>query len=176
MAPGTPALTPAILGGAGQRVISVSNATPFFTAIVSGIGGPQSQDAATITDPDNEIAVAKKIFKFPTNQGGGALYVGARLKYDDGISAPTSPIVKLFGRYHEQEPWMVLPSVGGNLSEELTIALTSDLTDGTYKRTVMERDTHLWDTLGRNEFVFGVETAFAATGTVNNSTLEACWL
>ncbi len=90
-----------------------------------------------------------------------------RLKYDDGISVPTSPVVQLFGRDSQGCPQRLVDGSGTH-EQTLTIDTTNDVTDGTYKYTAAKTiNIH-----GNIELLAAIKTAFAATGTVDNSAIQ----
>lgn len=102
-----------------------------------------------------------------------------RMKYDDGVSGVTDPVLNIFGRVAvstngSQGPWMPLKTREDtpSLNMTLTTDLTNDMTDGTYKFTNPDYKANVIDLCGCNEILVGVKTAFAATGTVTTATVE----
>lgn len=150
----------------------VSAASPWSTVIDAG--GMDDQDAATITAPATEIVLSTRhIFR---SNGRKGTFITARMAYDDGVSGVTSPVVKLFGRYRDKDftsDWQILENKAGSITSTVTVDTTNDVSDGTLNFTHPDADNHVWDCVGCNEFLFGVETAFAATGTVTTAYLEA---
>ncbi len=130
-------------------------------------GGPAALDAATITNPETQITAATSA-RF-VRLGAGS-HILLRLRYDDGLTSITAPVVKVFGRTGSQ-PWQLLKNRAGNLSIALTPAAT-DTEDGTYKYTTADFDLHAFDCLGCDEILVGIETALAGTGTTSNSAIE----
>lgn len=90
-----------------------------------------------------------------------------RLKYDAAVTSPTSPAVQLFGKDSQGS---ILPLVDGSgtHAQALTIDLTNDVTDGTYKYTTAKT----LNIAGCKDVLAAIKTAFAGTGTVNNSAIQ----
>jgi hypothetical protein len=97
-----------------------------------------------------------------------------RLKYDTGISAPTSPVIQAFGFDGTGTPSQPIGSpmrlLDGNGDHELTLTIdtTNDVRDGSFKYT---KPVEV-DMAACSNFLIAVKTAFAATGTVNNSVIQ----
>jgi hypothetical protein len=91
-----------------------------------------------------------------------------RLKYDAGVSGSiTSPVVQVFGRDSAGCPQRLVDGSGTH-EQTLTVDGTNDVTDGTYKYTVPKTiNIH-----GNLELLAAIKTAFAATGTLTNSTIQ----
>lgn len=100
-------------------------------------------------------------------------YIAVRLKYDDGLSAVTSPVVALFGRVGDSGQWMRLSAVGGSDTITLVVDTTNDMTDGTYKYTAVNTTAQVFDRMGCDQFGVGVETALDGTGTKTNAVVQA---
>lgn len=131
-------------------------------------GEVASQDAATITNPEVSIASYEtKIIKL--GQQGTNLIL--RLAYDDGLTAITNPIVKVFGRTGS-DAWQLLLNKAGGVTTTLTTS-ANDTTDGTLLYTIPDFTTQAIDCLGCDELLVGVETALAGTGTVSNAIVQA---
>lgn len=99
-----------------------------------------------------------------------------RLKYDRAVTAPTSPVIAVFGRTRLSETevgsWERLSTLGSASTSTLTVDVTNDVDDGTWQYTSTSLEDHTFDLNGCNEFLVGIQTAFAGTGTVNTSTIE----
>lgn len=132
-------------------------------------GGLNSQDAATITNPDTEI-VGSTAHIVRTNGFGTQLKV--RMQYDDGITPSADPIIQCFGRGRPGDVWQLLQNKAGSTSITLVTATSTDLTDGTDLYTAVDPDDHHIDQDGCTEFLFGVTTAFAGTGGPSASVLQ----
>lgn len=141
--------------------------TSGWVTVISA-GGPATQDAATITNPDTQITTStRSIFR---RRGAGTILL-LRLGYDDGLTSITNPIVKVFGRT-DLNTWMVLKDVAGNLTVTLTTAASTDVADGTLLYTAADVASTSIDCLGCEEILIGVQTALAGTGTVSNSIIQ----
>lgn len=154
-------------------------ATSEWQAVVDA-GGVNTVDNATIILPTTQIVNSTThVFSCPP---GAGTYLRLRMKYDDGITAVTSPVIRVFGRYICSSdsatpgiagPWQHLKNVNGDLTATLTVDLTNDVQDGTYSYTIPSTTLHSWDKDGCSEFLVGIQTALSATGTVNTATIEA---
>jgi hypothetical protein len=134
-------------------------------------GGPASQDAATITNPTTQVVKASThLFRCKAN---GTLVI-ARLGYDAGLTGVTSPIVKLFGRYNSSDDWQILQTKAGLITATLTVATSTDVTNGTLKYTTPDQALHTWDRLGCEELLLGIQTALAGggSGVTSNSIIQ----
>lgn len=132
-------------------------------------GGPGTQDAATITNPNTQITNSTThVFK----RGGRGTVFFLRLGYDDGLTGITDPVVKVFGRGNSADVWQLLPTEGGALTGTLTTAAT-DVTDGTLNYTTCGVLAQAWDCLGCEEIIVGIQTALAGLGVTNNSIIQA---
>ena len=147
-----------------------------------------TQDASTITDPASELLYSSvfdsaRLVDFGDGSGDRrerrlGTNMALILAYDDGLTGVTDPVIKLFGRRKGGDTrWRVLR----NLLDSLTITLetaSSDLDqDGTpqggsevagLKYTVPSR-SQMCDMQGCSEFIIGVETALAGTGTTSTA-------
>lgn len=149
----------------GGSITPTRGRSAVWTAIDAG--GMDDQDAATITRVSTQITLSTR--KWIEVVGAGTIVL-ASLVYDDGLTVSADPVVKMFGRV-DGGPERVVRTRGGNLSATIATA-TSDAADGTYLRTPFNYDTIAWDLLSYSEFIFGVETALAGTGTTSNAYLE----
>lgn len=136
-------------------------------------GGLETQDAATITDPTAEITNSTtSLFKI----GRQGTTLRLRMKYDDGLSAITDPIVKVFGRHDSTDPWQILlkkSSTVVNDTVTLVTTLASDVSDGADNWTSVDAEDHSLDIDGCDEILVGVQTVLAATGDPTLASLEA---
>ena len=126
---------------------------------------PETADNAgsTVIAP---LGITRSTQNRVTNVGRGTT-LQIRLKYDDGVSGVTSPVVQPFGFDGNNSPQRLVNSAGTH-ELTLTIDTTNDVTDGTYKFTQpVEVDMD-----ANRDMLVAVKTAFAATGTVNNSAIQ----
>ena len=133
---------------------------------VTCCSAPETADnaASTVTDVA-AIVRADQNWVMVANAG---TRVAFRLKYDDGISAETSPVIQIFGD-DSGDQYMKLKDDAGVHELTLTIDLTNDVEDGTWKWT----DHVEVDAKGSRRVLCAVKTAFAATGTVDTSVIQA---
>lgn len=132
-------------------------------------GGMDDADASPIVNPTTEITTSDRhIFKV---KRGTTLRF--RMKYDDGVTVPTDPVINVFGRLNSNDPWMPLQNKNGAQDITMTTALADDVRDGTFRYTTPDIDAAAVDCEGCMEILVGVKTAFAATGDVTTATLEA---
>lgn len=120
---------------------------------------------------------------------GFGMSLEVRLKYDDGVTSVTSPVIQVFGADVSSqaetisgEPnvrtksamnatvgtWQKLVDSNDDHELTLTVATSSDVTDGTYNYTKPVRVGKA----GCRSFLVAVKTAFAATGTVDTSEIQ----
>lgn len=91
-----------------------------------------------------------------------------RMKYDDGVTGVTNPKVNVYGVdgngvYHR------LKDASGAYDLTISVDTTNDQTDGTDNYTA----TIEVDMDGCEKVLVTIHTAFAATGTVNTSVIQA---
>ncbi len=133
-------------------------------------GGPGVQDASPIVNPVTEIInpTARIVLK----PDAGTI-VRVRLGYDDGVGGPvTSPVINLFGRTNT-DAFERLMNQNRDQDVTLTVNLTNDVTDGTFKYTTADIVLHSIDLVACNELLIGVKTALTVTsGIVTNSFLQ----
>lgn len=127
---------------------------------------PETADngGSTVTNPGAITRSTQNWFK-PCGLGTQVL---VRLKYDAGVSGTiTSPVVQVFGRDSAQCPQRLVDG-SGNHEQTVTVDATNDVTDGTYKYTAAKTvNIH-----GNLELLAAIKTAFNATGTLSNSTVQ----
>lgn len=133
-------------------------------------GGLDDADAATITDPDAEITTSNR--HILNRQGKGTLLL-LRAVYDDGVSGVTSPVVQVFGRADDSEPWTCLANKAGDFKVTITFDTTNDASNGTLNFTNPDWTNHVWDCQGCEQLLVGVATAASGTGTFTTAYLEA---
>lgn len=153
-----------------QFVAQSGIVSKWFTVIDAG--GADDQDAATITDPAAEITAATR--KKITTKGRGN-HLALRLVYDDGVSAVTNPSLAVFGRVETAagtELWERLRTLGNSRTVALAVDTTNDASDGTLNYTDVVLEDTVVDLNGCDEILVGVETAFAATGTVTSAYVQ----
>lgn len=141
----------------------------WFTIIDAG--GMDDTDAslvnpALIAEEDHHIGKV----------GGKGTTLRIRLKYDDGDSSVTSPVILVFAKYKTTSQWEYLFNKAGAAASagvKITVDTTNDVTDATDKWTFADPDNHAWDLNGCDEVIVLVKTAYAATGDASLASLEA---
>ena len=154
----------------GNITISADIRTKWVAIIDAG--GLEVQDDTPIVNPTTEIT-GSTTHIFVTGGRGSTLYL--RMRYDDGLTSITDPVVMVFGRHSSADTqWMLLLSAASTpaTTEVLPTDLTNDVRDGTDHWTAVS-DATKWPLLGCDEILVGVLTALAATGDATLSTLEA---
>ena len=111
-------------------------------------------DGAVITRPDN---VASAGTQYVNAEGKGTSLVLMH-RYDDGESSGTSPIVNVFGRSGDSDPWCRLKNKSDAIDATLTADFTNDVEDGTFAYTTPDPDDHVFDLLGCNQVLVAVKT------------------
>lgn len=157
------------IAGDGQVTYPSSMVSPW---VERNVDLCDNQDVATIISPEL-LATDTRLFE---TQAGRGTIIRARFRYDDGLTTPVAPIVKLFGRKKtadDSEVFQPIRNKSGDISVTLTISESTDVTDGTYQYTTPDLDAHSWDCDGFDEFLFGIETAHsAAAGTVTSNAIQ----
>lgn len=151
----------------GQVVFPVSATTDWTSAVTAG--GATTADASTITAPTSQITASTRRIVTRQVSGGTALLV--RMKYDASLTVSVSPSVRLFGRTNGGA-WQTLTSRAGTVSSVLLAATATDISDGTYKYTTVDLASHYFDCQGYDEFLVGIETALAGSGTTSTATID----
>ncbi len=167
---GTAVLAPTQAKGAYHKLTRPAQLTSRWRTIIDA-GGMDNQDAATITDPDAEITESTThILK--VGEVGTTLRL--RLRYDDGTSSVTNDaVIKVFGRHSSADPWQNLENRGGAITTTMTIATTTDVSDGTDNFTAVDATDHAWDLDGCDEVLVGVVTLLNTNGNDALASLEA---
>ena len=80
----------------GERVVPIPIACPLLIAVEAG--AIATLDAATITQPESQIAAARKAID---RQLIGT-YLSLALGYGTGLVDPVAPKVKVFGRFRDE--------------------------------------------------------------------------
>lgn len=132
---------------------------------VDCVTAPETADNAgsTVTNPGGITRAAQNII----DTHGMARSILFRLKYDAGVSVPTDPVIQPFGFDANNAPQRLYDG-NGNHAITITVDTTNDSTDGTYKYTAHAEV----DIAGCRKVIAAIKTAFAGTGTVNNSALQ----
>lgn len=152
----------------GEEVVPVSVASRWYDAISAG--GPGVLDAATITNPDTQIADASRSIR---NTGGRCSRVTFRLKRPTGLTITADAVLVCFGRTTAEDPWQRLFTLGGNGTSTLT-STANDITDGTNLYTDATLEDHTFDLMGCVQFVVGIQTALAlSVGSTALTTIQA---
>ena len=124
---------------------------------------PNTADAATITDPDTEIAGADN--RIYTVHEGTRLKL--RLRYDDADTQSTDPVVKVFGRFNDgtsADPWENLVDLCNSLTSALAVVEATDVSDGTNNWTAPHVTSNTFNLNGCNQVLVGVQTALVLGG------------
>lgn len=104
--------------------------------------------------------------KLDTEGFGTTLQI--RLKYDDGVTGVTSPVIQAFGEDGNGN-WQKLFDRNGSHELTLTVAASTDVKDADFCYTnPVEVDMD-----GCKKVLIAVKTAFNATGTINTSVIQA---
>ena len=152
----------------GDMVISADLRATWV--VIREAGDMDTADAAPIDDPDADITNSTTR---ALNTGGRGTKLLLRMRYDDGDTSPTDPIVKVFGRHSSNDTqWMNLSNETPAIVGTLVSAVTTDTTDGTDKWTTV-LPAAIFPLLGCDEILVGVQTAYAATGNAALALLEA---
>ena len=158
------------LGSDVKAQVEYDSGQPTFPASVSSgwktvidAGGMDAQDGTvpgTVVNPTTDIT-ASDHHKF-TRQVKEGTNIVLCLAYDALANVTTPGTVVVFGRKDSNDPWVLLRTRSGALSLSFTCAST-DASDGTLKYTTPYIASEAIDTLGCNEFMFGVTIAHAVS-------------
>lgn len=153
--------------------IAPASLTGKWTTVIDA-GGIATADAAAITNPLTQIVTSTThIFKKVAGT-----FVAARMRHA-GTGTITSPIVVLFGRNSAvgaSGPWQRLYNQAATPAYQvtLTLAASTDIVFAGLMCSDVNPKTHVWDCMGCDEFVFGIETAYnATTGSEASAIVEA---
>jgi len=143
-----------------SRVVCPSNiASDWVDLRDEGSVDAADNAGSDITNPDTQITdagahILKKI------KAGTVLRL--RLRYDDGDTLTTDPVVQVFGRHSDDGGWQRLRNKSGNIDLTLSDAAT-DVEDGTDKFSDVDEDANSFDLDGCDQVIVGVKTAAAGT-------------
>lgn len=128
-----------------------------------------SLDSATLTRPTTQCGTDKYARRREANRG--TLMV-IQAVYDASASGTlTSGVFEVWGRYSgsDEAGFIRLQNKAGKPSATMSLSLSGDATDGTYRYSQIDNDDHIFDGLGCDEFVVGCTTRPSA-GTVQFAT------
>lgn len=140
---------------------------PDWRTVVTA-GGPATQDAATITATSSIDGTKKLRFVIPEWADGFKV----RLGYDTATTAITTNVkIKVFGRIlsvvanpsSDAGNWQVVQNRDQISSVTIAAAPSTDVDSGSLSRTAIDEFNCIFHKSGLNEFVIGIETAFAPT-------------
>lgn len=140
-----------------------------------GAGRCTTQDAATVVNPESSLTTTyHKVVNF--GHDNDFTHVSLQFGYDPSLTGITNMTGALFGRHRavdgSVDNWRVLRNRGGNRSCTFACVAATDTQDGSLCRTEVDESEHVFFRDGCNEFVWGVETAFAGTGTTTTAVLN----
>lgn len=127
---------------------------------------PETADnsGSTVTSP----ALLTRSDLLRLNTSGLGPTVQLRLKYNSSITGPTNPVVQPFG-IDANDAYSKLYDANGDHELTITVDTTSDVVVGGFKYTA-PIDVAL---AGNRDVLCAIKTAFAGTGTVDTSTIQA---
>lgn len=155
----------------GPVVIPVSGTSQWVSAIVSSGAntGPAVADASPITNPTTQVTSSTR--RIVRREEVSGTYLLVRLGYASAASDITSPIINVFGRTGSDD-WEKLPNINGDFNATLTADEDNDIGNGTLRFTSVG-DDQKFDMNGCEEFLIGVDTAYAAvTNEGTNSIIQ----
>lgn len=159
------ALTPlkAAVGGTDGRVTVPSSAITGWTVMVPAGSATTADSAGVLKNPGT---LTRNLNTLVREQGIGTFFI-PQLVYNDDIGTVTSPVIRVYGRYNSDDPWLPLANKSGDLTVTLTVAQITDVefTSGakTFGMTSVVGDDYQFDVLGCGEILVLVSTAFAAS-------------
>jgi len=152
----------------GNLTISADLRTTWV--VIRDAGDMDTVDAVTVDDPDADITNSTTHI---LTTGGRGTKLLLRMRYDDGDSSPTDPVVKVFGRHSSSDTqWMTLSNDTPAIVGTIVTTVATDVTDATNKWSTVLPATR-FPLLGCDELLVGLQTAYAATGNAALALLEA---
>lgn len=138
-----------------QTIVSTLDTT-YLTNISSLVGA----NISAVTSPE----VSRLVMLDP---GTNLIF---RLKYNASLTGVTNPIIKVYG-VDRNGKFHFLKNLSGSQTMTVTVATSTDITDGTWKYTNVVAD-NIVDTQGSTYFMVVVSTALDGTGTKTTARLE----
>lgn len=137
-------------------------------------GGPATQDAATITNPDTQITASTRHKFRIQNPNPLRPWIKLRQGYDGTLTGITDTVPALWGRvYGSGDAWQRCDALAGG-SPALATSPTTDGTDGTLTYTKPDPASNTYHRHHYDEFLVGIETALAgSTGVTTTSIIQA---
>ena len=127
-----------------------------------------------IQDPEVSITDATRIVRNKTDFG---LILLLALKYDKDFVVSTNPIINVFGvtpkekSTADNQPWGILQNRAKAISVTITATATDTIFEG-FRYSLVDLDDNLWDMLGSDQIVCGVQKAVAGAGGGGASTVS----
>lgn len=138
--------------------------------VIREAGDMDGADGAPLDDPDADITNSTT---HVLTTGGRGTKLLLRMRYDDGDSTPTDPVVKVFGRHSSSDTqWMTLSNDSPAIVGTIVTTVADDVTDATNKWSTVLPATR-FPLLGCDEILVGVQTAYSVTGNAALALLEA---
>lgn len=137
----------------------------WVTVIAAGAVNEADESGTPRTPEDSASTPQKFAFEFD----GACTLLAVRMGYDDGDTPNADPVVQLFGRVKNSSnngSWMRLYNRADTPATSITLvtAETTDYHDLTYFYTEVNPKTHVVDTMGCDEFIVLIETAYTVSG------------
>lgn len=139
-------------------------------------GGMEIEDnsGSIIEEPEVSITSATRIVRNRTDFG---LLLLLALKYDEDFVPSTDPIINVFGvtlrekSEDTKQPWLILQNRAKVVSVTIATTVTDTIFEG-FRYTIVDLDDNLWDMLGSDQIVCGVETAVVGAGGGGTATVS----
>jgi len=161
------------IDGAANKhfVVPTSMSADWTWAInaAAAAAGLDAIDAATITNPTTQITAARSRIL----RANGGTNIAVRLSIPSAATLSTSCSIAVFGRCGDNGKWQRLRNRNNGSSATFTIG-ASAVINGTLKSSEVDNLTHIFDTQGCDQFLFGNEVALVVSGgNAYDSLLEA---
>jgi len=151
---------------AGRSVIVISKVTDWVDAPNTS---PDLVDNVILTRVPYVTDLADATSRLIYCSEGTTILI--RLKYDDGVTGVTDPIIQVLGidalgNFH----WLI-NNTSASKTATLATAVDEDVLDGTYQYTEVGGD-QIFDLQGCSQCIIFSQTAFAGTGDVTTSAYQ----
>lgn len=165
MALGTTVYAANSKGATGQAMNLLQHSSQWVTAIEAGGVDDADNAGSTILNPTTTIVTSNR--KIIATGGAGTLML-IRLRYINGDTVTTDPVVQVFGRSTSSEAWMALRNKANSETISFATEAASDVVTTLpdtliYSVSAVDLDDHYIDLAGCSEVLVGVKTAIAAT-------------
>lgn len=151
-----------------ERIVRPAQIASAWSTVIDAAGMDDADNAGSdITAPATQVTLSTRKIWDLSDQYKGLVGTTLRVRmgYDVNAALTTSPVIEVFGRFDSNDAWKRLLNKNATpaYNVTLTVATTTDVSDGTYKYTECSPADHAFDLDGCQELLFAVKTAFAVS-------------